>query len=154
MRRKRTEDCGKLPGAGDFLYINGEPEKGRTGIICTRGDTFPLSQRGYQMSGTRKGWAFIASHLFAVLREFDEDGVERSYSESFKAPGLGEAIMNRLLKAAGHQKLMYLTENRRTKEMSKVTIMDHPLISTKLSSIRRKETGSKDFNQLISKSLC
>ena len=40
-----------------------------------------------------------------VLREFDEDGVDAIYSESFQAPGLGEAIMNRLLKAAGHQRV-------------------------------------------------
>lgn len=34
--------------------------------------------------------------------------------------------------------------------MSKVTIMDHPLIQHKIGLIRRKETGSKDFRQLIS----
>ena len=34
--------------------------------------------------------------------------------------------------------------------MSKVTIMDHPLIQHKIGLLRRKETGSKDFRQLIS----
>ena len=34
--------------------------------------------------------------------------------------------------------------------MSKVMIMDHPLIQHKIGIIRRKETGSKDFRQLIS----
>lgn len=33
--------------------------------------------------------------------------------------------------------------------MSKITIMDHPLIQHKIGIIRRKETGSKDFRQLI-----
>ena len=34
--------------------------------------------------------------------------------------------------------------------MSKVTIMDHPLIQHKISWIRREDTGSKDFRTLIS----
>ena len=34
--------------------------------------------------------------------------------------------------------------------MSKVTIMEHPLIKHKIGIIRRKETGTKDFRQLIS----
>ncbi len=34
--------------------------------------------------------------------------------------------------------------------MSKVTVMEHPLIQHKIGLIRRKETGSKDFRQLIS----
>ena len=34
--------------------------------------------------------------------------------------------------------------------MSKVTIMEHPLIKHKIGIIRNKETGTKDFRQLIS----
>lgn len=45
----------------------------------------------------------IAGRLFQVLREFDDDGVDRIYSEAFNTPRMGDAIMNRLLKAAGHQ---------------------------------------------------
>ena len=33
--------------------------------------------------------------------------------------------------------------------MSKVTILDHPLIQHKIGMIRRKEVGSKDFRQMI-----
>ncbi len=33
--------------------------------------------------------------------------------------------------------------------MSKVTVMDHPLIQHKIGIIRRKEVGSKDFRQMI-----
>ena len=36
------------------------------------------------------------------------------------------------------------------KRMSKVTVMDHPLIQHKIGIIRRKEVGSKDFRQMIS----
>ena len=41
--------------------------------------------------------------LFAVLREFDDEKVTKIYSEGFSDQGLGQAIMNRLLKAAGHR---------------------------------------------------
>ena len=34
--------------------------------------------------------------------------------------------------------------------MSRVTVMDHPLIPHKIGIIRRKEVGSKDFRQMIS----
>ena len=45
----------------------------------------------------------IARHLFDILRQFDETDVDVIYSESFSTPRLGQAIMNRLLKAAGHR---------------------------------------------------
>ena len=44
----------------------------------------------------------IAANLFGILREFDDDQVDYIYSESFDTAGIGSAIMNRLLKAAGH----------------------------------------------------
>ena len=34
-------------------------------------------------------------------------------------------------------------------KMSKVIVMDHPLIQHKIGLIRREETGSKDFRALI-----
>ena len=36
------------------------------------------------------------------------------------------------------------------KNMSKVQVMDHPLIQHKIGIIRREETGSKDFRTLVS----
>ena len=52
--------------------------------------------------GTREDEATIANHLYGILREFDNDHVDYIYSESFDTEGIGSAIMNRLLKAAGH----------------------------------------------------
>ena len=54
-------------------------------------------------NGSRETDEEIARHLFDVLRAFDEDGVDRIYSEAFDTPKLGMAIMNRLLRAAGHR---------------------------------------------------
>lgn len=45
----------------------------------------------------------IAKRLYRILREFDDENVTLIYSESFSTGGMGQAIMNRLLKAAGHQ---------------------------------------------------
>lgn len=45
----------------------------------------------------------IAAHLYAALRHCDDLGAEYMYSEAFDQGELGSAIMNRLLKAAGHR---------------------------------------------------
>lgn len=45
----------------------------------------------------------IASNLFALLREFDEHGVGIIYAESVDNSGVGLAIMNRMIKAAGYK---------------------------------------------------
>lgn len=53
--------------------------------------------------GSRQDEESIARHLYSILREFDDEQVTRIYSECFETTGLGQAIMNRLLKAAGHK---------------------------------------------------
>lgn len=53
--------------------------------------------------GTRNDEDTIARHLYGILREFDRENVDIIYSESFSTPRIGQAIMNRMLKAAGHQ---------------------------------------------------
>ena len=52
--------------------------------------------------GSRLDEDAIAQHLYRILRECDELHVDAIYSESFQTPRIGQAIMNRLLKAAGH----------------------------------------------------
>ena len=42
------------------------------------------------------------------------------------------------------------SEKGKVLEMSKVVVMDHPLIQHKIGLIRREETGSKDFRTLVS----
>ena len=53
--------------------------------------------------GARDDEDSIAKHMYKILRECDELDVELIYSESYKTPRIGQAIMNRLLKAAAHQ---------------------------------------------------
>ncbi|MBR6638133.1 MAG: L-threonylcarbamoyladenylate synthase, partial [Lachnospiraceae bacterium] len=52
--------------------------------------------------GSRQDEESIARNLYAVLRECDERAVDYIYSETFSLENFGQAIMNRLRKAAGY----------------------------------------------------
>ena len=53
--------------------------------------------------GDREEEASVAAHLFGTLREFDRMGAEYIFGESFPEAGVGQAVMNRLMKAAGYR---------------------------------------------------
>lgn len=74
----------------------------RVGVICTD-ETRDCYEEGMIRSlGIRAEEETIAHNLFAVLREFDDLKADYIYSESFSTERLGQAIMNRLTKAAGY----------------------------------------------------
>lgn len=75
----------------------------KTGVIATDETAVNYRADSVKSAGKRKQEDQIAKHLFRILREFDDEGVEIIYAESFDKKGVGQAIMNRLLKAAGHQ---------------------------------------------------
>lgn len=52
--------------------------------------------------GTRRDETTVAKHLYSILREFDELGVDYILAEGFSRENVGQAVMNRLIKAAGH----------------------------------------------------
>jgi len=73
------------------------------GVIAAD-ETAKLYKDGLVKSiGGRTEELVIAQRLYGILREFDELEVSKIYSEAFETPGMGQAIMNRLMKAAGHQ---------------------------------------------------
>lgn len=75
----------------------------KAGIIATD-ETRAQYASGLVLSiGSREEEETIAHHLYEVLRDFDEADVNVIYSEAFYTPRMGQAIMNRLLKAAGHK---------------------------------------------------
>ena len=79
-------------------------EKGeKVGIICTDESRAQYIGDVIESTGSRQDEDSIAQHLYAILRDFDEMDVNVIFSESFATPRIGHAIMNRLLKAAGHQ---------------------------------------------------
>lgn len=74
----------------------------RVGIIATN-ETEDFYTNGVVKNiGTRNNENSIAKNLYKVLREFDDEEVSYIYSEAFAEEGIGNAIMNRLDKAAGH----------------------------------------------------
>lgn len=74
----------------------------RVGIIGTEETVGRYAQGIVKCIGTRQDEATVANRLYAVLREFDGEDVDDILSESFSGNGIGNAVMNRLLKAAGH----------------------------------------------------
>lgn len=75
----------------------------KVGIIGTR-ESINHYEHGLVLSiGERQDEDTIAHNLYKILRQFDASDVDIIYSESFTVMSMGEAIMNRMLKAAGHQ---------------------------------------------------
>ena len=75
----------------------------KVGIICTDESRSQYVGDVIKSTGSRQDEDSIAQHLYAILRDFDDMDVDVIFSESFATPRIGHAIMNRLLKAAGHQ---------------------------------------------------
>lgn len=99
-----------VEGAQDQVidYINEETKKKREqgmriGVMATNESKDQYQADVVLSVGSRSAMDSVAHNLFRVLREFDEENVDFIYSESFDASGCGFAVMNRLLKAAGHQ---------------------------------------------------
>ena len=93
-------------------YINAqiEQDKGKhktTGVIGTDASISKYHADVCKSAGDRNDENAIARELYRILREFDDENVEIIYAESFETSGFGQAIMNRLLKAAGH-KVVYV----------------------------------------------
>ena len=89
-------------------YINkqtaAEKEAGLiTGVIASKQTSDSYQAVSIKCIGDRFDEEDIARNLYRLLREFDDENVDIIYSEAFSENGLGQAIMNRLLKAASHQ---------------------------------------------------
>lgn len=98
--------------AGEALkvidYINEQTTQAaaggkKVGVIGTDATIGQYHAQVCKSAGNREQDSAIAKELYRILREFDDEKVEVIYSESFSTQGLGQAIMNRLLKAAGHK---------------------------------------------------
>lgn len=102
----------------DLAIVEGEPEavirkineltkeaikRGeKVGIMASQETADRYLEGNVQIVGSHKNEATVAHNLFAVLRAFDEQHVDRIYSEGFSNKNVGQAVMNRLIKAAGH----------------------------------------------------
>ncbi len=88
-------------------YINREAREAllagkKVGIICTEESRELYPEGMLEVIGSREHEETVAHNLFAVLRDFDDRQVDCIFSESFSKDHMGQAIMNRLCKAAGY----------------------------------------------------
>lgn len=74
----------------------------KVGIICAEETKEQYPEKLRKVIGSRAREESVALNLYAVLREFDSEGADYIYSEGFSSEHLGQAIMNRLNKAAGY----------------------------------------------------
>ena len=84
----------------------------KVGVIATDETKAHYAHADVLSIGSREEEETIAHHLYEVLRDFDDDRVDVIYSEAFYTPKMGQAIMNRLLKAAGHKIINAQEENK------------------------------------------
>lgn len=125
-----TSDSGQAPKApgmkyrhyapkGELVLVEGQPDKvveymnsqtrihkengEKTGIIGSSEYKDMYSADSIKIAGSHDDKEAIARQLYTFLREFDDEEVQYMYAESYGANGMGQAIMNRLLKAAGHK---------------------------------------------------
>lgn len=74
----------------------------KVGIICTDETRSFYDADCIASAGGGMDAEAVARHLYEILRSFDSRQVTCIYSEAFSGEGIGQAVMNRLLKAAGY----------------------------------------------------
>ncbi len=88
------------------LVAEGMKAGKKVGVMATEETKGRYPEGIVRIVGSHKDEATVAHNLFAVLREFDELKVDLIYSEGFSTEAVGTAVMNRLIKAAGHTIIM------------------------------------------------
>ncbi|WJE52680.1 L-threonylcarbamoyladenylate synthase [Bacillus cereus] len=94
-----------VEGSRDFIQqlVDKKKEEGYTVGVLTTEEYQHVYEADVVLScGVRSNLASVATKLYDVLRTFDASKVDVIFSESFPNEGIGNAIMNRLTKAAGH----------------------------------------------------
>ena len=94
-----------VEGSREFiqLIVDKKKEEGfKVGVLTTEEYQHVYNADVILSCGVRSDLASVATKLYDVLRTFDASEVDVIFSESFPNDGIGNAIMNRLTKAAGH----------------------------------------------------
>ncbi|SFR62771.1 L-threonylcarbamoyladenylate synthase [Anaeromicropila populeti] len=84
----------------------------RVGVIATEESMNRYIGKNIKCIGSRLDEDSVARHLYAVLRDFDQEKVEYIFGECFSSEHFGQAIMNRLLKAAGYHVIQVSSRER------------------------------------------
>jgi len=94
-----------VKGSREFIQqlVNQKRQKNlKVGILTTEENRAYYDADFIFTCGKRSELETVASHLYTALRSFNDAGVNVIFSEMFPNEGVGQAIMNRLQKAAGH----------------------------------------------------
>ncbi|EOO31649.1 Sua5/YciO/YrdC/YwlC family protein [Bacillus cereus BAG1X2-3] len=94
-----------VEGSREFIQqlVDEKKEEGfKVGVLTTEEYQHVYNADVILSCGVRSDLASVATKLYDVLRTFDASEVDVIFSESFPNEGIGNAIMNRLTKAAGH----------------------------------------------------
>ncbi|RDY23576.1 threonylcarbamoyl-AMP synthase [Romboutsia maritimum] len=92
-------DINVMNRINELVKIN--KEKGlKTGVMCLDKNKDKYSGEIIKLGNTLEE---VASNLFDALIEMDKRKIDIIYSEEFPTYGVGQAIMNRLLKSAGYK---------------------------------------------------
>lgn len=96
-------DIKKVIDKINVLAFEAKEQGKKVGIIATSETKDAYECGEVLVIGDRIDEKSIAANIYSVLRDFDLKEVDVIYSETFYSRGLGEAIMNRLTKAAGYK---------------------------------------------------
>lgn len=84
------------------LAQQGKKNGKKVGILTTEEGIHCYPNAGLILPcGNRQDLISVARNLYDVLRKFDDLGIDLILSETFPEQGVGQAVMNRLRKAAG-----------------------------------------------------
>lgn len=95
-----------IKGSQDFIQkmVNEARNRGKKVGILTTEESKALYEADIVLAcGNKTQLLSVAQNLYEVLRAFNDYNLDLIYSECFTDSGLGEAIMNRLVKASGHR---------------------------------------------------
>lgn len=94
----KLEDIVKNIKIQASIYI----DEGKTvGIMATKETKNFYNEGTILVLGSREDKISIASNLFQIIRNFDDEDVDIILAEAIDLDGVGKAIMNRMIKAAG-----------------------------------------------------
>ena len=99
------EEAKRVADTISRLALEKENEGFRVAILAAEENSMYYSRGHVITVGSVRSGVTVAARLYAALRECDEAGAEVIYSESFDGTDISDAIMNRLLKAAGQRVL-------------------------------------------------
>jgi L-threonylcarbamoyladenylate synthase len=81
----------------DYFQMRGD----KVGLLLSRESAGHLVSEYVEILGDRKDAGELAANLYAALRRFDRQNVDVIIAEGYAEEGMGLALMNRLIKAAG-----------------------------------------------------